>query len=546
MGSRVADTIRTHIIEEDLFELNPQVLLLGMMCAIVGSSVFLTMATRYGFPVSTTHSIIGGFVGAGIASVGVRRIKWGWNGVSQVFAAWVIAPGLAGLIGAILFLITKYIVLTRSEAPVRAFWSIPLYTFCTVASLTMLVVWKGIQLNNELTTTQIMACVFSIATGIVIIQSLFTLPYLWCRVMREDWQLQWYHIFYGPFLLRRPRAPPPPPGIQRLNIRDYYSGYLSLDEIDCIRRSEQLMQSVEHSRNVAELMQDGSNTATNSINNNNNHLNNSNIEAFNSSSMGTSLTFNSPKDKLVEGVPPRPMGPWNSLPVFIWRLNRVLLRGLEKDVINFQRYPFISSSSSSATPHSVLSLGIEDIHARCLRFDNRAEHMYSALQILTAATSSFIHGANDVANSVAPFISAYHLWLHGAVVGHEVPVPLWVLCFGGGAIVLGLLTYGYHVIRNMGNRMTLISPSRGFCMELGSALTVLIATRHKLPVSTTQCIAGAVVGVGLANGDWRAVNRRLIVWVYLGWMVTVPATAFLSGALMAFVLNAPRFSGFEP
>lgn len=56
-------------------------------------------------------------------------------------------------------------------------------------------------------------------------------------------------------------------------------------------------------------------------------------------------------------------------------------------------------------------------------------------------------------------------------------------------------------MRTLDNRLTLLLPSRGFCIELASAVTVLIATRLKLPISTTQCIAGAAVGVGLANGD---------------------------------------------
>ena len=364
----------------------------------------------------------------------------------------------------------------------------------------MLVAWKGIQLDDyHPSATEIVIIILSVATGAVLIQAIFVLPFLWCRVVREDWQLKWFDLFHGPFLLRRPQAPPPPPGTNRLNIKDYYHGYLSLDELKYIRQSEQLMESVQHSHTASDLFVERATPAAND-------------------------------KKLVEGVPPRPPGPWNSFPVLIWRLNRILLRGVERDVINFQKRQAVS----------VLDFRIEDIHARCTRFDNGAEYMYSALQIVTAATNSFIHGANDVANAVAPFTSAYYLWRKGEVTD-QVSVPIWVLCFGGGAIVLGLLTYGYHVIRNMGNRMTLISPSRGFCMELGSAITVLVATRFRLPVSTTQCIAGATVGVGLANGDWRAVNGRLVAWVYFGWVITVPATAFLAGALMAFVLGAPRW-----
>jgi sodium-dependent phosphate transporter len=188
----------------------------------------------------------------------------------------------------------------------------------------------------------------------------------------------------------------------------------------------------------------------------------------------------------------------------------------------------------------VLKWDLEDMHARAERYDNRAEYMYSALQILTAAAASFTHGANDVANAIAPFTTAYEVW-HSGTIPDLVQVPIWVLAFGGGAIVLGLLTFGYHVMRTLGNRLTLISPSRGFCMELASAVTVLMATRLSLPVSTTQCITGATVGVGLANGDWRCINPKLVGWIYLGWVITVPVTALISGSLMAFILKAPSW-----
>jgi len=136
VGSRVSETIRTRIIDPHLYDDHPGVLLLAMMCAIIGSSTFLTIATRYGLPVSTTHSIVGGLVGSGVASVGWTKISWGWTGVSRVFATWVIAPGIAAVISAILFLFTKHFVLTARNAVKYAFLSIPGYTFLTFAALT--------------------------------------------------------------------------------------------------------------------------------------------------------------------------------------------------------------------------------------------------------------------------------------------------------------------------------------------------------------------------------------------------------------------------
>ena len=96
-------------------------------------------------------------------------------------------------------------------------------------------------------------------------------------------------------------------------------------------------------------------------------------------------------------------------------------------------------------------------------------------------------------------------------------------------------------MRNLGNRITLHSPSRGFSMELGSAITIIMATRLKLPVSTTQCITGATVGVGLCNGTWRSINWRMVAWIYGGWIITLPTAGLISGLLMAFIIHSPRW-----
>jgi len=98
----------------------------------------------------------------------------------------------------------------------------------------------------------------------------------------------------------------------------------------------------------------------------------------------------------------------------LWWFKRIAFHGLEKDVIRMQKRSML------------LNWNIEDMHARAPRYDNRAEYMYSALQILTASAASFIHGANDVANAIAPFASAYLIWQSGTV-HTEAPVPVWVL-----------------------------------------------------------------------------------------------------------------------
>lgn len=136
VGGRVADTIRTKVLSVKLFESDPTVLMIGMTCALVSSSLYLSFATRFGMPVSTTHSIMGGVIGMGIATVGTDGVNWGWKGVSQVFAAWAIAPGVAGAFGAIIFSITKYGVLKRENPVKAAFIMVPIYFAITSGILT--------------------------------------------------------------------------------------------------------------------------------------------------------------------------------------------------------------------------------------------------------------------------------------------------------------------------------------------------------------------------------------------------------------------------
>ena len=73
-GARVAETIRTKIIDPDYFKDDPAVLMLGMVCALIGSSCYVFVATKLGLPVSTTHSIMGGVIGMGFATVGASKV----------------------------------------------------------------------------------------------------------------------------------------------------------------------------------------------------------------------------------------------------------------------------------------------------------------------------------------------------------------------------------------------------------------------------------------------------------------------------------------
>ncbi len=154
------------------------------------------------------------------------------------------------------------------------------------------------------------------------------------------------------------------------------------------------------------------------------------------------------------------------------------------------------------------------------------EALFRHLQIITACTVAFAHGANDVANAVGPLAAVVAVIQTGQILP-SVEVPIWVLALGGAGIVVGLATFGYRVIETVGQKITEMNPSRGFSAEFGGAITVLLASRLGLPVSTTHVIVGSVIGVGMARG-MAALDLRVIREIFITWIVTVPAAGVLS------------------
>ncbi|KAL4863174.1 hypothetical protein BDV12DRAFT_177806 [Aspergillus spectabilis] len=506
VGATVADTIRTKVVDLDRFENDAPLLMLGMMCALVGSSLYLTFATKIGLPVSTTHSIMGGVIGMGIALLGADGVIW-WggdinSGVVQVFLAWVIAPFCSAAFGAIIFLVTKYGILTRSNPALRALYTIPFYFFVTCTLLAMLIVWKGGSSRIDLTGGEIAGTVVGTGAVMAVLTALFLAPWLYRRVILDDWQIRPYHLLQGPLVLRRGEVPLRPDGTK--TIRNYYSGHKTMEQLQAERAAGADEEAARKTSGDSPSHEPKGQTV---------------VAGDDAESEREGLNISGP----------RPEGSTFSPKVLFWLFKHYFFRGVEQDIVSMQK------------KRNLLTGDLEMVHAHAEHFENRAEYMFSFLQVLTASTASFAHGANDLSNAVGPYATIYSVWHNGTLEGSKTEVPYWILAFGGVALVIGLWTYGYNLMRNLGNRITLHSPSRGFTMELGSAITIIMATKLKLPVSTTQCITGATVGVGLCNGTYKTINWRMVAWIYMGWIITLPVTGIISGCLVGIIINAPRW-----
>ncbi len=154
------------------------------------------------------------------------------------------------------------------------------------------------------------------------------------------------------------------------------------------------------------------------------------------------------------------------------------------------------------------------------------ERLFGYMMIFTACSMAFAHGSNDVANAVGPLATVVSIIKKGTVDAQTI-LPQWVLILGGIGIVAGLATYGYKVIATIGNSIMELTPSRGFSAEISAATTVILASGLGLPISTTQTLVGAVLGVGMARGI-AALNLRVIGTIFVSWVITLPAGAVLS------------------
>jgi PiT family inorganic phosphate transporter len=154
------------------------------------------------------------------------------------------------------------------------------------------------------------------------------------------------------------------------------------------------------------------------------------------------------------------------------------------------------------------------------------ERVFAILMVVTACSMAFAHGSNDVANAIGPVAAVISIAQDGELT-QKSPVPIVVLLLGGIGIVIGLATFGRHVIATVGSKITHLTPSRGFAAELAAATTIVIASGTGIPISTTHTLVGAVLGVGMARGI-SAIDLRVVGRIFLSWVVTIPAGAILA------------------
>ena len=456
LGASVTKTIRSGILDMEAYEDDQEVLAFGMLVALVNASFWLILATAYGLPVSTTHTIIAAIVGFSLAARGFGSIMWG--SCAKIFISWIAAPAITGIIGYLFFFLVRTFVLKSDKPFDRSAMTYSLTIFVTLTINIFFVLHKGFK-KFALDTGIKLAISFASSFAIAVLFQFLVVGWLKNRIVRLESEAT---------------------------------------EAEVVRVADNLEQGTDDS--LKKEATEGDEAAT-----------------------GTDSDANAADDDANADDDDDEVGTAKTTQHFSRRLFKKISdatynRDLEKEALEGDD-------------------GAADIWNKAEKYDEKSEVLYSYLQVFTACALSFAHGSNDVANAVAPICAVLAIYDTG-VLSAKAPVPQWVLVMGAFGIVVGLAMFGYKVIISIGYRLTKLSPSRGFCIQLSTTLVVVTASYIGIPVSTTQSTIGGTIGVGAVEGK-AGVQWWFMLKVFFGWVASFFITCLTSAGIMAFCYYSP-------
>ena len=167
-GGEVTSTIRKGIVDADLLAGSPELLVYGMLAALLAAGTWLLIASHKGWPVSTTHSIVGAIVGFAAVGIGVDAVHW--EQVGTIVMSWVVSPVTAGFIAFLIYLSVQWLILRREDPLERAKRFVPVYIFLAAFTITLVTILKGLKhvgLEISLGDSYLMAFAIAIVIALV-------------------------------------------------------------------------------------------------------------------------------------------------------------------------------------------------------------------------------------------------------------------------------------------------------------------------------------------------------------------------------------------
>ncbi|CAG9575767.1 unnamed protein product [Danaus chrysippus] len=565
IGYKVSDTMRKGILDVSLYaDGGERLLAAGCLAALIASAVWLILATGLSLPVSGTHSVVGATVGFTLTAKGPIGVRWSTLGA--IVLSWFISPVLSGAVSAFLFWLVRKFIL-RSPQPIKAgLHSLPFFYGATIAVNVLSVVHDGPKLLEMDNIPLWLALAGSLTLGAIgaLLVRVFLVPYYRQRLapphvnftvglsnettpantpthsknstaqrptslLSEDGKLLEV-ITESAEMVTLSDADKSSVGVKEMNAKNR-ALLATMDDCSILSRSlsppnKSRLQLIDADPQINTLKYiDETLSCCKSLDSN--------------QLVGMGESYDSKNGFLGDSCDTIARGEFGRLSALM-----ALPATVEFDTPppRLDKDPVVGSAWSiecDMRRSRLAALTPNSSAAPLLRAASppRAPpapppdtfRLFSFLQVLTATFGSFAHGGNDVSNAIGPLVALWLLYSEGGAHA-KAETPLAILVFGGVGIALGLWLWGRRVIQTVGEDLTSITPDTGFTIELGAALTVLVASKVGLPVSTTHCKVGSVVCVGYSSEnkvDWSLFRNIIFAWV-----VTVPAVAGMSSLAM--------------
>eukprot|EP01054_Gregarina_sp_Poly1_P007094 Gregarina_sp_Poly_1__7093@NODE_387_length_8987_cov_450_884305_g316_i0_p3_GENE_NODE_387_length_8987_cov_450_884305_g316_i0NODE_387_length_8987_cov_450_884305_g316_i0_p3_ORF_typecomplete_len574_score58_41PHO4/PF01384_20/1_7e103DUF347/PF03988_12/2_1e02DUF347/PF03988_12/1_6e03DUF347/PF03988_12/0_02DUF347/PF03988_12/7_3e03DUF347/PF03988_12/3_1e03Herpes_gE/PF02480_16/3e03Herpes_gE/PF02480_16/0_53_NODE_387_length_8987_cov_450_884305_g316_i068098530 len=493
LGASVTDAVRKGVYYVEKFGVMPDMVLLANMCALIVSTFWLIIASIRGWPVSTTHSLVGAMLGCGLA-FGSSAINWKYIGT--VVTGWIIAPCCSIIVSMIYFGLLRTFLLRKSNSVTLGFrylWALIFVTcavFCTFFVFSNPLRLSGVACRQKDGNHQVVQapCVidkwayanmgwgFGLALAIALVLTLLLCPVVYWRARKT---------------------------MRMFDLKDKEPPIVSMaTNEDSNGAPSQVSVSI--------------------------HSDSSDLKIPTATSTAASILSEARVARSASGCK----------------------GGLNQFMLNMPWNVDLHAEAYDKNEES------RELANTVENFGARTETFFTTLQIISASVACLVHGSNDVSNAAAPFASIYSIFRAGQFES-KVEVPIWILFLGGCAIAAGLSFLGHKVIKKVGIELLAITPSRGFCIEMALGTVMIVATFTGNTLSTTHVAVGAMIGVAFLDRQFdretgeeipgrkflglnlSTVNWRVARKIAVGWVFTLIATALGAAAIFSFAVYSP-------
>ncbi|RNF20422.1 putative phosphate transporter [Trypanosoma conorhini] len=532
MGGRVSGTIRTGIVDPALFTMDEDMVLIGMTCASFAAALWLYLSTVFGLPVSITHTVVGSIIGFAVFSSGSFKYLQP-RGVAKVLVSWLFAPLAAVAVTAgIFYVLRKYVLRVKGRSFQNALWALPYCLgFSLLIDLMFVVIEQPPILTVSLARFLPIEAQYLIFLASILLSCCLPSSLLFPRLAEEAWEANSF-VWESEKLCTEAeaeaeaeseaRAATDPPeavaGDGRLRASSCAPPHDAAAASGTPAAQPGRMSPLP--RRVTALLHGSGSFFLSTVDSDNVELlPRRSVRAAPAGRAAPHADLHLMKKTETETASPAP-------PVSY---------GAVLNVKDAEDSPLVVELNDAFVEEDWgMDHPMQPINFRGFLlkpFNPRAEYLFTALQVVAGSMSSFVHGAVAGANATAAFVILYDTFAVSEL--EEQPLgSSWTVLPAMLGIAIGMFSLGARLMKTVGMELVTVTPTRGWCIQVGGTLVTMVLTGIGIPVSLSQAQVGAAIGCGLLDARAKGVEWGVAVKIVCGWGVTLAISAVTTGASM--------------